>query len=282
MVQAWLSKLKWSELGGIFGETNQTELVAFTSYALAFPKDFLALINTYDVMRSSVPNFCAVSLVLNDLGYKAMGIRLDSGDLAYLSCESRNFFRDVEKESGVPNFGRTGITASNDLNEETLDALNKQDEFGVWEIFLPNNVVGSLAILHGSRVKPMTYVLGFRSIPGTKIEPAKFIFRQERIKCRQLDVRRNTCSFEGCSGEIGRLYSLHLHIRSGCLSSSLAVMTKSSKLLPVCDFKDMWAGRYEAHLWDNGCKKERQTRKGRQGEVVDFQEGLQCKEVSQG
>jgi nicotinic acid phosphoribosyltransferase len=58
--------------------------------------------------------------------YKAVGIRLDSGDLAYLSCEARKFFRAIEKEFGVPGFGKMSITASNDLNEETLDALNKQ------------------------------------------------------------------------------------------------------------------------------------------------------------
>lgn len=58
--------------------------------------------------------------------YKARGIRLDSGDLAYLSCESRKFFQTIEREFGVAGFGKTGITASNDLNEETLDALNKQ------------------------------------------------------------------------------------------------------------------------------------------------------------
>ncbi|GFY86487.1 nicotinate phosphoribosyltransferase 2 [Actinidia rufa] len=136
LVQAWLSKIKWSHLSqGIFGETNQSELAAFTSYALAFPNNFLALVDTYDVMRSGVPNFCAVALALNDLGYKAVGIRLDSGDLAYLSCEARKFFHIIEKEFGVSDFGKMGITASNDLNEETLDALNKQghevDAFGI-------------------------------------------------------------------------------------------------------------------------------------------------------
>ncbi|XP_047956654.1 nicotinate phosphoribosyltransferase 2-like [Salvia hispanica] len=134
--QAWLSKLKRSNLlGGIFAETNQSELAAFASYALAFPNNFLALVDTYDVMRSGIPNFCAIALALHDLGYKAVGIRLDSGDLAYLSCEARNFFKTIEKEFGVPDFGKTNITASNDLNEETLDALNKQghevDAFGI-------------------------------------------------------------------------------------------------------------------------------------------------------
>ncbi|KAL9464295.1 hypothetical protein AB3S75_001987 [Citrus x aurantiifolia] len=136
LVQTWLSKIQWSKsLHGIFGETNQSELAAFISYALAFPNNFLALVDTYDVMRSGVPNFCAVALALNDLGYKAAGIRLDSGDLAYLSCEARKFFRTIEKEFGVPGFEKMSITASNDLNEETLDALNKQghevDAFGI-------------------------------------------------------------------------------------------------------------------------------------------------------
>ncbi|CAM8989405.1 unnamed protein product [Rhodiola kirilowii] len=136
LVQAWLNKLQWlPELRGVFGETNQSELAAFTSYALAFPSSFLALVDTYDVMRSGIPNFCAVALALNELGYKAGGIRLDSGDLAYLSTEARKFFRTVEKEFNIPGFGAMNISASNDLNEETLDALKKQghevDAFGI-------------------------------------------------------------------------------------------------------------------------------------------------------
>ncbi|XP_022149494.1 nicotinate phosphoribosyltransferase 2-like [Momordica charantia] len=136
VVQMWLSKIQWlPSLHGTFGDTNQSELAAFTSYALAFPTDFLALVDTYDVIRSGIPNFCAVALALNDLGYQAKGIRLDSGDLAYLSCEARKFFMAIEKEFGVPGFGKISISASNDLNEETLDALNKQghevDAFGI-------------------------------------------------------------------------------------------------------------------------------------------------------
>ncbi|OAP07710.1 NAPRT2 [Arabidopsis thaliana] len=146
-VQTWLKKIQYSpSLSGIFSETNQSELAAFTSYALAFPKTFLALVDTYDVMKSGIPNFCAVALALNDFGcmqlmfivlrrYKALGIRLDSGDLAYLSREARNFFCTVERELKVPGFGKMVVTASNDLNEETIDALNKQghevDAFGI-------------------------------------------------------------------------------------------------------------------------------------------------------
>ncbi len=58
--------------------------------------------------------------------YKALGIRLDSGDLSYFSIETRKFFRLVEKEFGIVGFGKLVIVASNDINEATLDALNKQ------------------------------------------------------------------------------------------------------------------------------------------------------------
>ncbi|KAH9611131.1 hypothetical protein KSS87_007296, partial [Heliosperma pusillum] len=93
-------------------------------------EDFVGQVQAWlakiQVLRSGVPNFCAVALALRDLGYAAMGIRLDSGDLAYLSCEARKFFHAIEKEFRVPGFGNMSITASNDLNEETLDHLNKQ------------------------------------------------------------------------------------------------------------------------------------------------------------
>ncbi|XP_062214039.1 nicotinate phosphoribosyltransferase 1-like [Phragmites australis] len=136
LVQNWLIRIQdSSSLCGTFGETSHSELAAFTSYALAFPNSFLALVDTYDVMRSGVPNFCAVALALNDMGYKAVGIRLDSGDLAYQSVETRKLFHAIEKEFGVVGFGKMNITASNDLNEETIDALNKQghevDSFGI-------------------------------------------------------------------------------------------------------------------------------------------------------
>ncbi|KAL4396514.1 hypothetical protein AHAS_Ahas01G0099500 [Arachis hypogaea] len=126
LVQAWLRKIQRSKsLWGVFAETNQSELSAFISYALAFPNNFLALVDTYDVIQSGIPNFCAVALAFNELGYKAVGIRLDSGDLAYLSCQARKIFCFIEKEFAVSGFGKTSITASNDLKEETLDALNK-------------------------------------------------------------------------------------------------------------------------------------------------------------
>ena len=105
--------------------TNEGELAGFISYALAYPDGFLALVDTYDTMNSGVPNFLCVCLALNKLGYKPVGIRLDSGDLAYLSKQARQEFRRVSEKYSVP-FEDLQIVASNDINEKIIHSLNQQ------------------------------------------------------------------------------------------------------------------------------------------------------------
>ncbi|MFC1598625.1 nicotinate phosphoribosyltransferase [Patescibacteria group bacterium] len=115
--------------------TNEGELASFIAYAQAFPEGFLALVDTYDTLTSGVPNFLAVAMALHECGYKAIGIRLDSGDLAYLSNEARKMFK---KEAVLPDFGYFGyfnIVASNDIDEEILHSLKRQgheiNSFGI-------------------------------------------------------------------------------------------------------------------------------------------------------
>lgn len=115
-------------------ETNIGELAAFVAYAQAYPKGFLALIDSYDTLNSGVYNMLAVSLALNDLGYKPIGIRLDSGDLAYLSKECRRIFIACSKQFNV-DFQKLMIVASNDICEPILYSLKEQgheiDCFGI-------------------------------------------------------------------------------------------------------------------------------------------------------
>ncbi len=110
------------------------ELAAFIAYAQAFPKGFLALVDTYDTLKSGVPNFLAVALALHTVGYAPVGVRLDSGDLAYLSKQTREHFRKVSNQFRVP-FENLSIVASNNINEATLHALTQQgheiDVFGI-------------------------------------------------------------------------------------------------------------------------------------------------------
>ena len=78
------------------------------------------------ICRTGVPNFCAVALALNQLGYRAVGVRIDSGDLAYLSVKVREQFNIVDAELGAPWLSKLVIMASNDIDEDTLHSLNQQ------------------------------------------------------------------------------------------------------------------------------------------------------------
>ena len=128
-----------TELGPILKilpeETHKGELAAFVSYAIAFPTNFLALVDTYDVLKSGVPNFLAVARALHECNYQAVGLRLDSGDLAYLSLEVRAAFHETAKKFQLPYIEHFTIVASNDINEDTLVSLEKQghsiDTFGI-------------------------------------------------------------------------------------------------------------------------------------------------------
>lgn len=122
------------KLSEAYSCTNNSELAAFVDYAQAYPKTFLALIDTYDTLFSGVLNHNVVALSLFQLGYQPAGIRLDSGDLAYLSVQVRESFKKVESVFKFE-FSKLTIVASNDINENVLHSLNHQgheiDCFGI-------------------------------------------------------------------------------------------------------------------------------------------------------
>ena len=86
------------------------ELKAFRAYAEAFPNQTILLVDTYDTLTSGIPNAITVAKELRERGHELKGIRLDSGDLAYLSKEARRMFDD----EGFPD---VKIVASNELDE---------------------------------------------------------------------------------------------------------------------------------------------------------------------
>ncbi|NXA11289.1 PNCB phosphoribosyltransferase, partial [Sapayoa aenigma] len=108
------------------GKTNRGELAAFVSYAVTFPCDFQGLLDTYCVRRSGLPNFCAVALALHQLGYQAIGVRLDSGNLAQQSKEIRTVLRACGTHFQVPWFGTIPIAVSNDISEQSLEELSRE------------------------------------------------------------------------------------------------------------------------------------------------------------
>ncbi|MGE7988494.1 nicotinate phosphoribosyltransferase [Lysinibacillus fusiformis] len=98
-------------------QTYRDEYTAFKKYAAAH-KDCVFLVDTYDTLRSGVPNAIKVAKELGDQ-INFIGIRLDSGDLAYLSKVARKMLDDA-------GFKETKIMASNDLDEYTIMHLKSQ------------------------------------------------------------------------------------------------------------------------------------------------------------
>lgn len=106
------------------------EYTAFKKYAEYYPDACILLVDTYDVLHSGVPNAIKVFSELKDQGIhpKLYGIRIDSGDLAYLTKKARKMLDDAGFEDAI-------ISASSDLDEYLIQSLKNQgaciDSWGV-------------------------------------------------------------------------------------------------------------------------------------------------------
>lgn len=107
-----------------------TELDAFRAYAKCYPNSTTLLVDTYNTLKSGVPNAITVFKEMRERGEKPVGIRIDSGDIAYLSEKAREML-DAE------GFEDVKIVASNSLDEYIIRDLIRQgakvDSFGVGE-----------------------------------------------------------------------------------------------------------------------------------------------------
>ncbi|MBT1075960.1 nicotinate phosphoribosyltransferase [Geobacter grbiciae] len=104
------------------------ELTAFRAYADAFPDTCILLVDTYDTLKSGIPNAITVARELRSRGQELAGVRIDSGDLAYLSREARRMF----DEAGFPG---VKIVVSNELDEFVIESMRSEggrvDIYGV-------------------------------------------------------------------------------------------------------------------------------------------------------
>ncbi|NXL91927.1 PNCB phosphoribosyltransferase, partial [Alectura lathami] len=177
LAQSWLQRV--CELLQTPPEkASHGELAAFVSYAITFPRDFQGLLDTYCVMRSGLPNFCAVALALHQLGYRAIGVRLDSGDLVQQSKEIRRVLRACGAHFQVPWFGSIPIAVSNDISEQSLeDFVREGSEINM--IGVGTNLVTcplqpslgcvyKLVEVNGSPCLKLTEEEEKMTIPGTK------------------------------------------------------------------------------------------------------------------
>ena len=143
--------------------TFDCEYDAFKAYAESYPDGTVLLVDTYDVLKSGVPNAIRTAReVLEPMGKRLIGIRLDSGDLAYLSKEARKLLDEAGLSDCI-------IVASNSLDEYTISSLNCQgariDSYGVGERL----ITSSSTPVFGAVYKLVAVQMDGKFIPKIKI-----------------------------------------------------------------------------------------------------------------
>ena len=111
-----------------FIQSQQDELTAFRKFADAEPENCTLLVDTYNTLKSGIPNAIIVAKEMKQKGHQLKAVRLDSGDLAYLSKKARKMLDDVGLQNVL-------ISVSNQLDEYLIKSLLEQkapiDSFGV-------------------------------------------------------------------------------------------------------------------------------------------------------
>ncbi|MFO7935292.1 MAG: nicotinate phosphoribosyltransferase [Bacteroidales bacterium] len=163
-------------------QSFEDELEAFRTFAKIFPEQCILLVDTYDTLESGVPNAIKVGLEMEKQGKKLLGIRLDSGDLSYLSKKARGMLDWAGLEY-------VHIVASNQLDEHVIKSLKEQsapiDAFGVGTALTTGKGAGALdGVYKISMVnrKPTLKVsenIRKSNLPGRK---SIFRFRNDRGK----------------------------------------------------------------------------------------------------
>lgn len=154
-------------------EAFPDELSAFRAYAQTYPDATTLLLDTVDTLGSGLPNALTVARELRGAGHELRGVRLDSGDLAYLS-------RHIRAALDAAGFPDVRIVASNDLSEDVIAALIAEgariDVYGVGTQLVTAGGEGGGALggvyklvqLGGRPRMKLTADPGKASVPGVK------------------------------------------------------------------------------------------------------------------
>jgi nicotinate phosphoribosyltransferase len=152
-------------------QSFKNELTAFRAFAEFFPDSCILLVDTYDTLKSGVPNAIKVGKEMESQGKKLQGIRLDSGDLAFLS----KMVREMLDRAGLD---YVKIVASNQLDEYVIKSLMEQsapvDAFGVGTALVTGDGSGSLdgvyklSVINGAPTLKISENIGKITLPGRK------------------------------------------------------------------------------------------------------------------
>jgi len=160
--------------------SHSSELEAFRAYAKIYPQNSVFLIDTYDTLKSGIKNAIIAGAELVEKGYN-FGVRLDSGDISYLT-------REVRKELDKAGFPQAKISVSNELTEEIISTLVASeapiDSWGVGTHMVTGGNESSftgvykLAARHDNETDTMIPTMKFSDNPAKTTNPGiKNVFR---------------------------------------------------------------------------------------------------------
>lgn len=155
-----------------FVQSYDDELQSFRAFARSHPDSCILLVDTYDTLRSGIPNAIRVAKEMEDRGERLRGIRLDSGDLAWLARRARKMLDDEGLDY-------VKIAASNQLDEHVIRSLLQQDApidlFGVGTALVTGDPDGALdgvyklSAAHGEPRLKISETRAKITLPGHKI-----------------------------------------------------------------------------------------------------------------
>ena len=151
----------------MFVKVPMTEYDAFKAYAEIYPDSCILLVDTYDTLKSGIPNAIRVAEeVLQPMGKTLAGIRIDSGDIAYLTKKARMML-------DVAGLTDTKISISNSLDEYLIRSVLEQgariDSFGVGE----NMITSKSSPVFGGVYKMAAMEKDGQIVPKIKISENK-------------------------------------------------------------------------------------------------------------
>lgn len=190
-------------------KTNKAELASFIMYAWTQPNNFLALIDTYNVLQSGLENYCMVSNALIILGFKPKGVRIDSGDLSWLSIGVKQKFDQMSQI--YSEYLNMIVVVSNDLDENIVKSLIEEgarvNTFGIGTDISSSKrspalgvVYKLVAINESPRIK-ISEDVKKSTIPGKKY--VYRLFGQDGLAI--LDLMTNQAGIENLIDDMGQI-----------------------------------------------------------------------------
>jgi nicotinate phosphoribosyltransferase len=187
-----------------FIESFGDELAAFRAYAKAFPDNSVFLVDTYNTLFKGIPNAIKVAKEMKEEGHMLKGIRLDSGDLAYLSKKAREML-------DYDGFTDVKIVVSNQLDEYVIKSLLEQkapiDIFGVGTSLITGKPeaaldgVYKLAHVNDRNVLKISDNLQKTTLPGKKkilryFDREGLFYADAIVMTSEIDINRMINPFE--------------------------------------------------------------------------------------